>query len=287
MNVNKIPVSDGFLTKVYLESSVALEAARAEIEANIKSKEVLNVDETSHKCAGQTLYNWVFVAAGFAVLYNIGNRTGAILREVLGDTWTGVIGCDFYSVYLSYARDNPGVTLQHCLAHLKRDLVYCSEYLDPDIEQYGIKMLALYENLFDTWHAYKADRTLENFMNVQQAGAIFCREAKNCPDKGKPKAIAKRFEQYPGSYIRFITHDGVEPTNNAAEQAVRRIIVQRYVTQGTRGEAGIIASERYWSVAGTCAMQGKSFFDFFRLCLAAKNNNAPYPSIFGKTSRRS
>ena len=147
-------------------------------------------------------------------------------------------------------------------------------------------MLKLHKNLFDTCDAYKADMSLENFMNVQQAGAIFCREAKDAPDKGKARLIAKRFVEHPGSYIRFITAEGVEPTNNAAEQAVKRIIVQRYVTQGTRGEAGIKASERYWSVSGTCAMQGKSFFDFFKLCLAAKNTNAPCPSIFGETPRR-
>jgi hypothetical protein len=62
--------------------------------------------------------------------------------------------------------------------------------------------------------------------------------------------------------------------------------MQRYVTQGTRGEAGVKTSDRYWSVSGTCAKQGESFFDFFQLCLAAKNDNAPCPSFFGKTPRR-
>jgi transposase len=222
----------------------------------------------------------VFVAVGLCVYYKIGSRKKDMLTIVLGEDWVGVIICDFYVAYISYANGRPCVLLQHCLAHLKRDFQNCKENLNPEISRYGEKMLEIHAKLFEAWDAYKADRSLNNRLELRKWGAKLNEEAVIGPNRGKPKSIAARFRDHPGSYTLFIEHDNVEPTNNAAERAVRRIIAVRYVTQGTRGGTGMRAMERYWSVSGTCAMQGKSFFEFFKSCLVAMLDGTAMPSIF-------
>jgi hypothetical protein len=278
----KVDLCIGYLTAVFIAASVSMEEPYKEIEQVIKKQEVLNIDETTHKESGRLLYNWVFVAAALAVLYTIGTRSKDVIQRVLGAAWMGVICCDYYSVYISYAKETPGVVLSHCLAHLKRDFQYCYDHADPEISQYGEKMLDILSKLFEAWHAYKADKSDKNAKELQHWGNVLNREARNGPNRGKPKAIAKRFgpDGTPGSYTRFIELQGVEPTNNLAELLVRGVVVQRYVTQGTRGERGRHALERFWSVKGTCALQGKSFSDYLRRCMAAKNAGEPIPSLF-------
>lgn len=61
---------------------------------------------------------------------------------------------------------------------------------------------------------------------------------------------------------RFITTPGVEPTNNLAEQAIRFIVIDRGITQGTRSETGRRWCERIWTIIATCAQQGRSVFQF-------------------------
>lgn len=276
----KLKLSAGYLSEVVTGAGEILEPAYGEIREKIRGASPINIDETHHKDSGVLLYTWVFVAP-IAIAYKIGDRSKNVVRDFLGSAWTGIIGCDYYGAYISYANECEGVSLQHCLAHLKRDFKHCQETLDPEISAYGVKMLALLSKMLSASRAYQADRTTANYVELRQMGAIFNREAQICPGRGKPKLIAERFKKTPGSYTRFIENEGVAPTNNAAELGVRRIVVQRHVTQGTRGPTGRRASELLWSVSGTRQLQGKSFVDYMRRCLAARNENMPIPSIFG------
>ena len=71
---------------------------------------------------------------------------------------------------------------------------------------------------------------------------------------------AARLESHGESYFRFITEPGLEPTNNLAEQAIRFVVIDRRITQGTRGERGDRWCERIWTVMATCSQQGRSVF---------------------------
>jgi hypothetical protein len=51
--------------------------------------------------------------------------------------------------------------------------------------------------------------------------------------------------------IKFLTTPGMDPTNNVAEQAIRFIVIDRLVTQGTRSTKGQRANERLWTVIAT------------------------------------
>src|SRR5207302_11235478 len=76
--------------------------------------------------------------------------------------------------------------------------------------------------------------------------------------------LAQRFRDHGEAYFTFITTPGVEPTNNLAEQAIRFVVIDRHITQGTRSEGGRRWSERIWTVIATRAQQGKSAYGFLR-----------------------
>ena len=80
-------------------------------------------------------------------------------------------------------------------------------------------------------------------------------------------------------YFRFMFADGLEPTNNHSEQQIRHCVIDRRITQGTRGELGQRYHERMWTAIATCAKQNRSFFAFLHHSLVAKANLQPTPSL--------
>ena len=91
---------------------------------------------------------------------------------------------------------------------------------------------------------------------------VAARDARTCRRRRHSRNLAKRFEAHGESYFRFITTPGVEPTNNLAEQAIRFVVIDRLITQGTRSEAGNRWCERIWTVIATCSQQGRSVFAY-------------------------
>ena len=63
-------------------------------------------------------------------------------------------------------------------------------------------------------------------------------------------------------YFRFMFTEGLEPTNNHNEQQLRHSVIDRKITQGTRGEAGQRYHERMWSAIATCKKQQRNFFSY-------------------------
>ena len=82
------------------------------------------------------------------------------------------------------------------------------------------------------------------------------------PDSTHARNLAKRFRENGEAYFRFITTPGIDPTNNLAEQAIRFVVIDRHITQGTRSEKGRRWCERIWTVIATCAQQGRVAFQF-------------------------
>lgn len=75
------------------------------------------------------------------------------------------------------------------------------------------------------------------------------------------------------------TTPGLEPTNNLAEQAIRFVVIDRHITQGTRSEGGNRWSERIWTVIATCAAQGLSVYEFLCESLRTFWEGTPQPSL--------
>ncbi len=89
------------------------------------------------------------------------------------------------------------------------------------------------------------------------------------PTSRHSRNIAARFEKHGASYFRFITTPGVEPTNNLAEQAIRFVVIDRRIIQGTRSEGVNRWCERIWTAIATCTQEGRSVFEYLEAAIGA------------------
>jgi len=97
----------------------------------------------------------------------------------------------------------------------------------------------------------------------------------------RPKELnmAERFRRHGDAYFRFITTPGMELTNNLAEQALRFVVIQRRMTQGTRGVAARASWERIWTALATGPQQGRPAFKCLDRSLHAHFRGQPAPSL--------
>ena len=120
---------------------------------------------------------------------------------------------------------------------------------------------------------------------LEIAGKALCRTAvQDVPRTSEAANLARRFKKHGTSYIRFITTPGIEPTNNLAEQAIRFVIINRHITQGSRSETGRRWLERIWTIIATCTQQGCSVFDFLLEAVRASFHGEPAPTLVPNTS---
>jgi hypothetical protein len=213
-----------------------------------------------------------------------------VLLETLGKDFDGVLGCDYFSAYRKYMGDL-SAQVQFCLAHLVRDVKFLST-LDAATRKYGARLLDRLRGLFRVIHRRERMRPrfdkLTALSNVEgerfqraleRERAHVVQAARHPPWTAEARNMAERFRKHADAYFRFITTPGVEPTNNLAEQALRFVVIQRRITQGTRGEAGRAWCERIWTAAATCRQQGRSAFDFLDRALHAHFTRHPAPSL--------
>ncbi len=91
------------------------------------------------------------------------------------------------------------------------------------------------------------------------------------PRRGNSRSppLAKRFRTYGRAYFTLISCPDIEPTNNVAERALRFCVIDRRITQGTRGPKGQQWCERFWTICETCRQQGISVRRFIQQAIHA------------------
>jgi len=272
-----LPMSSAQLVKLVRKTRRSLDGAYDQLLANLPDEAHLNIDETGHKQCGKKLWTWCFRAKLYTLFRIDPSRGSRVLIEVLGKAFAGVVGSDFFSAYRKYMGDF-NVAVQFCLAHLIRDVKYLTT-LDAATKKYGERLLGHLRGLFKVIHRHET-MTAKRFQQaLQQARKILVSAAKHPPWTPEAKNMADRFRKHGDAYFRFITTPGVEPTNNLAEQAIRFVVIDRKVTQGTRGSDGQRWCERIWTVMATCAQQDQSAFDFLHQSILAHFTGQPSPSL--------
>ena len=273
-----VPVSRGYLVKQLAKVTAALDGPYAEVLGQVPQQPRLNVDETGHKENGDLLFTWCFRAQTFALFKIAPSRGSEVLVEALGKDFNGVMGCDYFSAYRKYMADC-GVLVQFCLAHLIRDVKFLLTLPDQVTRNYGERVLTGLRRLFGVIHRREKMRPERFQKALEGQRQELLRVARRAPMSIEAQNLAKRFRVHGEAYFRFITTPGIEPTNNLAEQAIRFVVIDRRVTQGTRGEAGRRWSERIWTVLATCAMQHRGAFDYLHSAIRAHFSGHPAPSL--------
>jgi hypothetical protein len=280
-DVLRLDLSTGQLVKIVGKASAALFPSYQEVQAALSTCTMVNIDETGHPENGQKLWTWGFHAPGsdgFTLFHIDPARSSDVLKEFLGETFAGVVGCDYHSAYRKFLHDIQA-SMQFCWAHLIRDVKFLTTLSDRVTRGFGERLLASIKQLFRVWHQ-RDEMPPDRWQRA--AGRIkgkVLKVARRAPRRAEAQNIAERFRKHSEHYFRFLDTDGVEPTNNAMEQRFRFVVIDRRITQGTRGETGRRWCERIWTTLATCIQQGRSTFEFLHDAITASFTGKVAPSL--------
>jgi transposase len=278
-DILQIKISRGYLAKVIAQVSAALAGPYEELLLSLAHEPFLNVDETSHPHHKERWWTWCFHAELYT-LYRIDpTRSADVLIAVLGQEFKGVLGCDQFSAYHRYL-GTVDIRVQWCLAHLIREVKFLTTLPLPAARAYGERFREALRNLFAVIHQREqlSEREFQKRLLIAKE-YILTDSRESVPDNKHCRNLAERMRKHGEGYFTFITTPGVAPTNNAAEQAIRFVVIDRYITQGTRSVWGARWSERIWTVVATCAQQGKSVYRFLHACIVAHAEKTAKPSL--------
>jgi transposase len=277
-DVLKIAVSRGQLVKLLNKAALAMDPAYAQLRACLPEEPRLNVDETGHKEKGKPYWTWCFRAELYTLFKIDRSRGSEVLIEMLGQEFAGVLGCDYFSAYRKYMGDFD-VAVQFCLAHLIRDVKFLTTLPDQVTAAYGQRVLEGLRELFHVLHRRETMAPARFQRALEKARDGLMAVGQRAPQRSEAQNLAERFRLHGKAYFRFITTPGIEPTNNLAEQAIRFVVLDRLVTQGTRSEQGRRWCERIWTAMATCAQQNRSVFTYLHDALYAHLRGEPAPSL--------
>lgn len=258
-----------------------LEPVVEEVRQTLPEAKNANIDETGWRRKGIREYLWVFVTPLVVYFHIAKSRGSKVLRSVLGDVFQGVITSDDHSAYASYHKD--GVR-QLCWAHIIRKLKALKESRSsPDAYVYARNMLKEVGHIFSCWHAFREgyisrDELLGSTTLMRARMKRYCLQYLNSPD-GAVRTRAKRMLDTWPHLFTFLTHEGVEPTNNAAEREIRPAVQWRKISFGNQSEDGERFTERILTVTRTCRLQGRNAFHFLADLMATAFSGKPRPSL--------
>jgi transposase len=276
-----LKIASGTLVKLCQKVSRSLQPAYDELRRRIPEQASLHIDETSHRENGQWQWTWVFRAPQFTLFHIDPTRSAEVLEQVLGSEFSGTLLSDYYAAYRHYLAAHPRADAQFCLAHLVRDVKFLETLPEEADRQFGMELLAELRALFRLWHTREASGDEATFRAALLAqGQQLQRVAtERAPDTKGARKLARRFEKHGDQYLRFTRVPGLEPTNNAAEQAIRQVVIDRRVTQGTRSARGRDWCQRIWTMIATCRQHGRDLPSFLKQSFLAHLTDTPPPTL--------
>lgn len=272
-----IPCCPALTVKHQAIATQALQPAYAELVAMLPAQPQLNGDESPTKEGSAKSWLWTFVAQSFTVFTLRGSRAATTISELLGETFAGVMGCDRAKMYWQCGR------LQWCWAHLKRDFQALIDSEDRQVQRLGRDLMRPTKKLFRHW-ARCRDGTLtrrgfERLMKPirQEIDGLLLRGAFS----GNPRLTGMCWElvDHRDWLWTFLDVAGVEPTNNAAERALRHAVIWRKLSFGTQSTAGSRFVETLLTTIETCRQQQRNVFQFVTQTVEAHFQNDHGPSL--------
>jgi len=215
------------------------------------------------------------------VFFHISNSRGSkVLVDILGTYFNGTVICDYFSANKKFVNDND-IPVQFCFAHLIRDIKFLTTLSHQRVVRWATSLLKTLKKVFRLWKTRHHRHPGRYRTATDKLKKIFLKKVRRSPTHSDAMNIRNRFDRRGAErYFLFLEREGIEPTNNRTEQAIRFVVLDRRVTQGTRSDAGMRFCERAWTMLATCARHQQSVYQFFLNAIIATLNPAhPYPAI--------
>jgi len=290
----KIQISVGSVGRLRQEISDAVAAPVEAAHHYVQQQAVVGMDETSlpqgnadgKNAQGKRGWLWVMVTPLVCYFQVALSRSQATAQALLGTDFAGILNSDRYSGYTWFNLQGR----QLCWAHLKRDFTKIAERSGVS-EGLGQALLKQQERLFELWHRVR-DGTLERCQFILEVapirqrvqallkeGAAYPIGAKEKTPLAKTARTCQQLLKVEPALWLFVTVEGVEPTNNAAEQAIRPAVLWRRCSYGSQSEAGSLFVGRMMTVVATLHRQKRNILDYLAEACRAKRQGLPAPAL--------
>jgi transposase len=273
-----VPVALGTVTAVEQEASAALAPAHAEAAQAVRQAPTKSADETGWKQAGRLCWLWTAVTSGVACFLIHARRGAAGLTALLGETIHGIVSSDRWSAYQRlgvYRR-------QLCWAHLLRDFQALVDRGGPG-KAIGEELLLFADDVFHLWYRVRdgtlSRASLRTYIDEQRPWLrdLLARGAAcGC---AKAAALCRNLLELEPALWTFTRHEGVEPTNNAAERALRPAVLWRRRSFGCQSASGCRFVERMLTAVQTLRLQERGVIDYLVEAITAHRQGLTAPKL--------
>jgi len=277
-SIFQVEMSLGAVSAQEAKLSDALEQTVAEAQTYVQQQTQINTDETGWKKSRKRYWLWTATSEWVTIFLIVATRGADGFKQLMGTDFAGIIGSDRWSAYnwLETTRR------QLCWAHLLRDF---QAFVDRKgesavIGQALLKQAAL---MFDLWYRVR-DGTLSR-SDFQQAMRLIRQEIEALLQVGTfvnhaktAKTCANILKVAPALWT-FVEQEGIAPTNNAAERALRRGVLWRKRSFGSQSDRGLRFTERILTTVTTLRQQQRNVLDFLAAACRAQHLGLPAPSL--------
>jgi len=271
-------ISTGTVDAILGRIAQALTEPHADLLGALRDADAVNMDETGWRTAGERRALWGVFDQRHAYLQIAPGRHEDHAKELLAET-TAIVTSDRWWAYSHL----PLARRQLCWAHLRRDFKAHTEGLAAE-KEFGEHGLELSERVFWAWEVFQhtGDRR-ELKLTIRRLGREFkpiiaryaAKRARNKYCRGMARNLIKAWP----SLWTFAAHQGVQPTNNHAERALRSAVIYRKLSLGSQSESGERRIERLLSAHTTCRLQNRSLFVYLTDALTAHARGDPVPLL--------
>jgi len=271
------PCSAALTVKMQTRVTAAARPAYEELAARLPTQEHVNADETATKEQNGKAWLWTFVARLFTVFAVRPTREATAVDQLLTAAYRGVVTCDRAKMYWRVGR------LQWCWAHLKRDFQALIDRGDNQAKRLGYDLRRMTCKLFEHWANYR-DGTISRAAFVRRMAPVR-REVERLLLRGAASGnkslvgMCQELHEHRDWLWTFVRCEGVEPTNNAGERALRHAVIWRKLSFGTQSANGSRFVETMLTVIETCRQQRRNAFDYLTAAVKAHLAGQPAPSL--------
>jgi transposase len=275
-----LDLSLGMISKLERRAAEVLQPVVTEVAAAIAAAPSAHIDETSWSEANEKAWLWVGQTDDLTAFTIADNRGADVARSILGTDREKVVISDRFPSY-DWIEQH-----QYCWSHLRRDFQAMIDRRD-DGSAVGSELLGLSDRLFHWWHKHcDGEMAWSTFLGYARPIRWGVRQAlgrgASCTSE-KTAATCRSLLEGEEHLWTFLRVRGIEPTNNAAERALRHAVLWRKSSGGTASEWGSRFVERVLSVAATCHQQGRNVLEFLTDCFRAHQSGDPVPSLLPRS----
>lgn len=225
------------------------------LKTRLRRGKVAYADETGYRTDGRNGWLWTVCDQRHTLYHVDPSRSGKVIRKLLGESYRGTLGCDFYSGY-----DRMKCRKQRCNTHLLRELRDTAKenpaFADHPFYRKCKRLVKDLLKLKDRWDELSDDAYTAKACRLEDRLEQLAKAFAADPDDDV-RRLAARLRRYQKELTAFLWEKQIDGTNNAAERALRPAVVFRKITGGSRSSAGANAWAMLASIARTARQQGR------------------------------